>query len=160
VWLPEQKKKQPLDRTVAGIVFSADGKTALIGLVDLSSEPFGNLAQLRDIATGKALGPLLDLNQDGQPAMALSRDGKTVLTGTHRTAQLWDAASGKRLGSPMTHEEVVQAVAFSPDGKTALTGSKDRTARLWVAPTGKPIGLALRHQSEVRGVAFSPDGKT
>ena len=58
------------------------------------------------------------------------------LTGSwDRTAQLWNAASGKRLAPPLQHQGSVNAVAFSPDGKTVLT-SDDKTARLWSATHG------------------------
>ncbi len=64
--------------------------------------------------------------------MAFSPDGKAVLTGSdHKTARLWDAASGAPIGTPLRHEGGVTAVAFSPDGKVVLTGSEDKTARLW-----------------------------
>ena len=93
--------------------------------------------------------------------MAFSPDGKTVITGSgDKTARLWDAATGRPRGAPLTHPGSVKAVAFSPDGKTVVTGSRDNTARLWDAATGRPIGPPLTHQGEVRAVAFSPDGKT
>ncbi len=92
--------------------------------------------------------------------MAFSPDGRTVLTASwDRTARLWDAATGRPIGQPMTHDDWVSSVAFSPDGRTILTGSYDRTARLWDAATGEPIGEPLRHQHCVASVAFSPDGK-
>ena len=94
-------------------------------------------------------------------AVAFSPDGKTVITGSDdKTAQLWDAATGRPLGLPMTHQEQVSSVAFSPDGKTVITGSWDRTARLWDATTGQPLGLPLTHMDLVMAVSFSPDGKT
>jgi WD40 repeat protein len=94
-------------------------------------------------------------------AVAFRPDGKAVLTGSYdRTARLWDAATGRPLGDPLTHQDPVVAVAFRPDGKAVLTGSRDGTARLWDAATGRPLGPPLNHQGPVEAVAFSPDGKT
>ena len=93
-------------------------------------------------------------------AVAFSLDGKTVLTGSvDNTARLWDAATGKPAGPPMTHNGAVWTVAFSPDGKAVLTASNDKTARLWDAATGKSIGLPLAHADVIRAVAFSPDSR-
>ena len=117
-----------------------------------------NLAawQSHDIAVKAVLS-----HQDAVTSAAFSPDGKAVVTGGQdNTARLWDAATGKPIGSALTHQGWVRAVAFSPDGKAVLTGSIDKTARLWDAATGQPIGPPLAHQGAVYSVAFSPDGKT
>jgi tetratricopeptide (TPR) repeat protein len=71
-------------------------------------------------------------HQSAVSAVAFGPDGQTVLTGSYdNTARLWEVATGRPLGPPMTHQAGVSAVAFGPDGQTVLTGSYDNTARLW-----------------------------
>jgi hypothetical protein len=108
------------------------------------------------------LHPFQEQLSHGGPvrAVAFRPDGKAILTGSDdHTAQLWDAATGKRIGPPLPHEGRVVAVAVRPDGQTILTGGDDDTARLWDAATGQPIGPPLRHQGWVRAVAVRPDGQ-
>ena len=65
-------------------------------------------------------------------SVALSRDGKHVLTGSDdNTAILWEAASGKKIQTFEGHTGPVMSVALSGDGKHVLTGSEDKTAILW-----------------------------
>jgi WD40 repeat protein len=89
-----------------------------------------------------------------------SLDGKQVLTASgDRTARLWDATSGKQIGTDIKHEGVVYSAVFSPDGKQVVTASSDRTARLLNAASGKQIGTDIKHEHVVHSAVFSPDGK-
>ena len=68
--------------------------------------------------------------------MAYSPDGMTVITGSYdRKARLWDPATGRQLGQPLTHQGAVRAVAFRRGGTTVITGSDDKTARFWDVAT-------------------------
>jgi WD40 repeat protein len=138
------------------------------------------LEALPDVATGKArpyvpeaevqldgawriLGERLVLGDgDSLYSAAFSPDGERIATASwNKTARIWDAATGKPIGEPLTgHEASVSSVVFSPDGKCILTASWDRTARIWDAATGNPIGQPLKgHENLVRSAAFSPSGK-
>jgi hypothetical protein len=58
---------------------------------------------------------------------AFSRDGARILTGSaDKTAKLWDATSGKLIGS-FDHQDGVTDALFSPDGARILTASADNT---------------------------------
>jgi eukaryotic-like serine/threonine-protein kinase len=92
---------------------------------------------------------------------ALSRDGKAILTGGFdNTVRLWDAESGRPIGEPLSHPDLVYSVVFSPDGKTFLTTGWDGSPRLWETATGRPLGEALNPSRPASSVTFSPDGKT
>jgi WD40 repeat protein len=152
------------------VALSADGKTALTSSAGYVKKNL-LLAEVRlwETASGKPMGaPLLQQQQDIVPAVALSADGRTALTGNRdKTAQVWDTATGKRIGLPLHHRMEVHAVALSADGKIALTATPELAALLWDTATGKPIGKPLEYFGEpnsahgsVVGVALSADGKT
>src|SRR5262249_19083429 len=140
--------------------FSPDGRTILTGCGDRTAR----LWTLAEQVPGSPLRP-----QGRVAAMAFSRDGTTVAAGCNNppsvnanSVGVWEAATGKPVGSPPDYRLRIQSVTFSPDGKTILTGDgRDGTARLWDAATGKPVGVPLRHRYVwVNAVAFSPDAKT
>ena len=90
-----------------------------------------------------------------------SRDGNRVLTVLQdRIPQVWDAATGDPLGTPLLHAGPLGRVVFSPNGRTVLTVLGDhKTARIWDVATGGPVGARLPHTSALADVIFSPNGK-
>jgi WD40 repeat protein/Tfp pilus assembly protein PilF len=148
-----QPVHRPLDyRTWMGrVVFGPDGETILIA-------GYGQV-QLREIASGRLLGRPVDYAPVIFSAMALSPDGRMIVTGG-REARLWDAHTGRTLGPPLAHPDSVSSVVFSRDSRTLLTGCRDGTLRLWDAATGRPMGQIRALPKEVAAVAFSPDGRT
>ena len=82
-----------------------------------------------------------------------------VTASDDNTARVWNADTGKPVGTPMTHGGPVSSASFSPDGKRVVTASEDKTARVWDADTGKSVGEPMTHGDAVRSARFSTDGK-
>jgi WD40 repeat protein len=94
-------------------------------------------------------------------AVAFAPDGRTLATaGADRVVRLWDAATGRELGSLAGHADAVTAVAFAPDGRSLASGSFDRTARLWDLGARRERRTLAGHRGAVQAVAFAPDGRT
>ena len=87
----------------------------------------------------------LTVKQDGSPVSTITMSipgdrvvsyalllGDRVAVGADVGLYLFDARSGKRLGSFVGHTGIVFAVAPSPDGRLLLSGSNDQTVRVWV----------------------------
>ncbi|WP_244257310.1 WD40 repeat domain-containing protein [Kitasatospora cineracea] len=94
-------------------------------------------------------------------------DGRTVAvtTGWDKTVRVWDLATGRPIGEPLTgHTNLVTAVACTVfDGRTlAVTGSRDQTVRVWDLATGRPVGQPLTgHTKSVTAVTCTElDGHT
>ncbi|MET8862726.1 AAA family ATPase [Nonomuraea sp. NPDC004580] len=118
--------------------------------------------RLLTAATGTGRGELTG-HVRGVRSLALSADGRIAVTGgDDGTARIWDVASRRQLGAPITRAEFecsgVQ-VALSPDGKTLATGCIS-TVRFYDVATRRVLGPDLKHDAVVSALAYSPDGGT
>lgn len=90
-------------------------------------------------------------------AVAVTPDGKTVLTGSFdNSVGLWPFAGG----SPRWldgHEAAVRTVLALPDGRAA-SGGDDFDILLWNLAAGAPVARLEGHEGPVAGLAVSPDG--
>jgi WD40 repeat protein/tRNA A-37 threonylcarbamoyl transferase component Bud32 len=145
------------------VAFSPDSKV----VVSLHED-----VRLWDALTGELLaGPLPHRGKIS--AVALSPDGKTIVTGGHDgLARFWDGATGRALPGSLEHSGWVVWVSFSPDGQTVVTGSTSmrqglqptllalNEVRLWDARTHSPRGEAVAVPEFIKLVRFTPDGKS
>jgi WD40 repeat protein len=110
----------------------------------------------------------LEGHRDAVKAVAVSADGKTIVSGGQDgTVRLWDAGTGKELARfefPRVSgaRALVTRVALSADGKSVAAASTNGGARLWDLSTGKEIrhlDLPPLYTYGQQTIAFAPDGK-
>ena len=64
--------------------------------------------------------------------LALSPDGKLIVSCIRDKILAWDAQTGKCVSGPFEgHSGWITSFALSPDGKRVVSGSRDRTIRVW-----------------------------
>jgi WD40 repeat protein len=139
--------------------FSPDGK------ILLTLEHSAGGVRLWEAGTGRRLAllqtdPGIHVNEaafspDGKVVQMLTR-GAGDLSSHYSVVQLWDVATGKRIGFSLP--QIVRQSAFHPASRLVATGEA-QAVRLRDVATGKPLGPPLYHRSAVDFVAFSPDGR-
>ena len=145
------------------LAFSPGGKT----FVTVGAN---GTAALWSVASGHRVGALMNVGTDpaavsagrAAAAAAFSPDGRILAVAVDGRIGLWDMATRRQIGTPMTAGPgPAYAVAFSPDGRTLATTGADGTARLWDVATQLQIGMPMTAGPDpLSAVAFSPDGRT
>ncbi|WP_035844082.1 NACHT and WD40 repeat domain-containing protein [Kitasatospora azatica] len=143
--------------------FSADSSVVAMVATD------GKKVEVRDTFQGRIISTLQTESASASQVL-LSPDGSTAATDTYSDVQLWNTATGSKIGSPLAgtepdtsdgHHDAV--MRFSPDGRTLATtvGPDLEQIRLWNTADGQPIGpVRSGHVKAVNDIAFSPDGLT
>jgi WD40 repeat protein/serine/threonine protein kinase len=91
----------------------------------------------------------------------LSPDGRIAITGLgQETIQLWNAATGERLGNPLKHERKVLQWDFTADGNRLALTDEAKNVTIWDVTGGKALHT-FQHDGPAGFIrtAFSPDGK-
>ncbi len=93
-------------------------------------------------------------------AVALSADGKYVISGSHdKTLKVWNWQTGEQLLTLEGHSSLVTALTITPDGKYVISGSDDKTLKVWNWQTGEQLLTLEGHSSLVTALTITPDGK-
>lgn len=91
-------------------------------------------------------------------AVALSPDGKTILSGgAEKVLKRWDADTLTELTPVATSTKAVYDLATSPDGRNLLSSSADSWLKLWDLETGR-LQRFVAQSSEPSWVTISPSG--
>src|SRR5260221_585567 len=91
-------------------------------------------------------------------ALAISADGKSVLSGSFDTSAIrWSLATDSAEQVLRSHSDAVNAVVFLQDGRMATAGADARIA-IWTAGRQQPDEVFEGHRAPISGLAVSPDG--
>ncbi len=139
---------------------SRDGKRMLTG--SSSPEVKAKLWELDPVGTARPrIIQRLQGHEQAVTAFAISPDSKLLFTGDRGGfGILWDAATGKRIGSPV--EDVrgfrINAASFSADGSELLIGSDDEQLTVIDVKSRERV-TRLDHDGVVTQLSLSDDGR-
>jgi RNA polymerase sigma factor (sigma-70 family) len=136
----------------ASALFTRDGKTVIVG------DGRGNIVYW-DVASGREirrLGPTPGVVH----ALAITRDGKTLASGSWGKVFFWDVASGKALDEAQVNNDSVMQMLFTPDGKILALRDQGNTIQLWDRAGKRKLHELKGHTGHVSCIDLSPDGKT
>ena len=115
-------------------------------------------------AEAEGRGPVQLEHPEAVLSMALSPDGRTLLTGCRDgTTRLWSLFHERKLLSEIKQVHPVTAVAFypqqSPESNWILTGFRDGSVKTWDTKTGFPIGPTFRHNTTIQSLHLLDRGR-
>ena len=110
---------------------------------------------------GSTLIRTLEGHSDSVKAIALTPDGKTLISGSRdNTIKIWDLGTGTEKFTLKGHSSSVNAITVTPDGKTVISGSYDESIKIWDLGTGIEKFTLKGHRSSVNEIVLTPDGIT
>jgi WD40 repeat protein len=112
--------------------------------------------RLYDTRTLRMVGEVRQ--SDAVNFLGISGDGRRILIIAPVTAQLWDARTGRKLGSFELGEK--SHAQLSPDGQWLALARDDRTLILWQSDTGVKHRISFPPRRSYDGFGFSPDSRT
>jgi WD40 repeat protein/tetratricopeptide (TPR) repeat protein len=141
--------------SVQSVAFSPDGKLLASGSRD-------HTIRFWDINKRAPAGePLVGYSDQPVSNVTFNPDGKTLASSSEDEILLWDVATGRPRGEPLSDQRQItgaSALAFSTDGGTLASTSGDDII-LWEVATGQPRREPLPSPKGVGKAALSLDGR-
>ncbi|MBI5545652.1 MAG: protein kinase, partial [Deltaproteobacteria bacterium] len=138
---------------VASVIFSLDGKQLWI---------LGNDRTVRVWHADRDEEEAVFTLEEGQPrgfGARFDESGAALLAiGRNETVELWDPASGERVGLVGGHDGQIRAATFSPDGRVLASSGLDKRIHLWEVAQRTKLTRLTGHEATVSAFALSSDG--
>ncbi len=141
-------------RTLEGcraITVTPDGRCA----VSASSD---NMLKVWNLESGECLCTL-EGHTGSVTGVAVTPDGRRVVSSGDETLKVWDLESGNCLRTLEGHTHWVNGVAVTPDGRRAISASVDNTLKVWDLESDNHLPMLEEHTGYVSCMAVSPDGQ-
>ena len=144
------------DRSVSGLALDERGNRAFVGTLAGYERP--PVLAMYDLDTGARLRSFVGLTGHVY-RIALSPDGRQLVTGTRDGLVVWDVEQGSVTADLAHHPVPVGRLAFSPDGTRLASGDTRGGIAMWDTVTYELLwSLPGADQGAVRGLAVSMDG--
>jgi WD40 repeat protein len=107
------------------VTFLPDGKHVV-------ADSWGNRICVWNPETSEVVSRPFEWHIQGN-CVAISHDGKHIVSSDNRAMRVWDAETGDVVSGPLKgHTKNISSVAFSPDGRHVISASLiDQTIRVW-----------------------------
>ena len=165
----EVRQIKPSGGRIVAIAFTPDGKALAIrgrnqklGLWDPQTGNELHLlsdAQADQRSAGGLMLMMPGVSAPEMRALAISADGKQVVSAAGSTIRLWETSTGKEVPLSDGHWTVPASITLARDGKTMVSWGADRVVRRWAAATGKLLGMFAAPPRTTQA-ALSRDGQT
>lgn len=121
-----------------------------------------NGIKILSLSTGIPLGAFEAHTGQDVTALAITPDGKQLVTGAWKTIKIWDLTkiqTKSKIKSLIKHGSSVQALAITPDGKRAISGDGNGTIIIWDIDSQKPLETLPGGYNGIKSIAVTPDGQ-
>lgn len=141
---------------IGSLDFAPDGRRLVLGGADYS-------LRVVDLASGNTDFEIAGAHPEPITFVAWAPKDPVIASGSGYAGgpiRLWDAVSGKPLGTLEGHTSWICELVFSADGQRLYSAGADQTIRIWDVAQRQCLATLRGSSDEVYGLALAPDGAT